>query len=149
MFLINCLHCDFYLFGFYNNYIYSYNIFLRRLFKLFVPLEFKYNKLQFGIRISSIEVRKQKPCIATSLYVCNKTYSIEIHPGAIPFSRPKGFEYFSVCIGVCMHWCLYCLPQQKSFRNGSEVLEETLLDKSCELVSHCSPPPPLFVRGTV
>ena len=31
--------------------------------------------------MSSIVVSKQKPCISTALYVYNKTYSKEIHPG--------------------------------------------------------------------
>ena len=35
----------------------------------------KYNKLQFGIRISAIEVIKQKLRIITALHVDNKTYS--------------------------------------------------------------------------
>ena len=73
-----------------------------KLFKLFRSIEFKHNKLQFGIRISSIEVSKQKLRISTAHFVYNKTYRKEIHPGATPFSRVK-------------HWCLCSLPQQKSF----------------------------------
>ena len=37
-------------------------VFNNKLFKLFISLECKYNKLQFGLRISSTaEVSKQKP----------------------------------------------------------------------------------------
>ena len=44
-----------------------------RLFTQFITLECKYNKLQFGLRISSIEVSKQKLHISTQWQVCNKT----------------------------------------------------------------------------
>ena len=41
--------------------------FKNKLFKLFISLEYKYNNLLFAIRISSIEVIKQKLHISTSL----------------------------------------------------------------------------------
>ena len=40
------------------------------IFKLFISLECKYNMLQFGIRISSIETSKQKLHISTALNQC-------------------------------------------------------------------------------
>ena len=64
-------------------------------FKLFISFECKYNKLQFGIRISSIEVSKPKPHIFAVFYFYSKTYNKEIHPGATPpSSRAKGFSVF-------------------------------------------------------
>ena len=75
--------------------------------KIFISLECKYNKLQFGIRISFIEVRKQKLCISMSLYVYNKIYSNKIHPGMTLVSRAQGFRGFS-----SKHRCLCSLPQQ-------------------------------------
>ena len=60
-----------------------------KLLKPLISIECKYNKLQFGLRITFIEVSKQKLRITTSLYVYNKTYSKEIHLGVIPFSKVK------------------------------------------------------------
>ena len=40
--------------------------FQNTFFRLFISLEYKYNKLQFAIRISSIEVHGQKLRISTS-----------------------------------------------------------------------------------
>ena len=60
--------------GFCKNYIYSYNLFFQSTaLKLSMLLECKYNKLQFGVRISSIEISKQEICISTSFHVYNKT----------------------------------------------------------------------------
>ena len=64
---INRLHSDFIYFIFYNNDI------TNKCFKLFTSLECKYNKLQFGLRISSIEASKQKLLISTAFYAYNKT----------------------------------------------------------------------------
>ena len=98
---------------FYNDYIYAYNFFSKKkLFKLFISLEFKYNKLQFGLGISSIEVSKQKLCISTSLYVYNQTYSKEIHPG------------FQVSI-------VLLTPQRKGIQKQQSSQEETFHDGSC------------------
>ena len=81
-------HTDFNLWVFFITIIFIALTFLKnKLFKLFISLECKYNKLQFGIRISSIEVSKQNLHISLALYVYNTTYSKEIRPGAIPFSR--------------------------------------------------------------
>ena len=55
------------------------HVFKNKLFKLFKS----HNKLQFGIRICSIYVSKQKLHISTTLYVYNKNYSKEIHPGVM------------------------------------------------------------------
>ena len=107
---------------YYNNYIYSYNFSPKKKFNLFISLEWKYNKLQFGIRISSIEARKQKIHISTALYVNNKTYNKEIHPGATPFSRVKGFS-----VSVSFGFCLVFLSRTAS-RKCRDGLEETLLD---------------------
>ena len=77
----------------------------------FQTVECKYNQLQFGVRISSRGVSKQKLHISMPLYVYNKTSSKEIHPEATSFSRSKGFVVFP-----SKHWCLCSLPQQESFQ---------------------------------
>ena len=79
--------------------------------KLFISLEWKYNELQFGLRISSIEVSKQKLCIATLLYVYNKTYDKEIHPGMTPFLRSKGLTLIPGKLR-----CLHSFPMKKGFQ---------------------------------
>ena len=91
--------------------------------KLLLSLECKYNELQFGIRIGSIEVGKQKlhisimPCLQQNLQK-------EIHPGVTPFSREKGSECFPVSIGVCA-----AFPSRGASRNSSKGVEETLIDR--------------------
>ena len=55
----------------------------------------KYNKLQFGIYITTTDVSKLKLCISTSLKFYSKTYRNEIDPGATPFFKEKGFRIFS------------------------------------------------------
>ena len=111
--------------SFYNNYIYSCNFFPgKKLFKLFISLECKYNRLQFGIRIYSIEGSQQKLCIFTAPNVYNKSHSKEIHPGATPFPRVKRFRVFS-----SKHWYLSHLPLQKSFQKLPLRPAETLLDR--------------------
>ena len=58
------------LFADFCNDIYSHYIFSRIIFsKMFILLERKCNKLQFGLEISSIEVSKQKLRISTSLHM--------------------------------------------------------------------------------
>ena len=47
----------------------------------------------------------------------------EIHPGATPFSRVKGFRMFSI-----KPWYLCNLSQQRGYRNCNKNLEETILD---------------------
>ena len=75
--------------------IISYNFFFQnKNFKLFTSLKCKYNKLQFDLRISSIEVSKQMIHITLSLYIYNTTYSKEIHLGATTLSRAKEFSVF-------------------------------------------------------
>ena len=99
----------------HNDYICEFLTFItsifigikNKLFKLFISLECKCNKLQFGIRISSIEVSKQKLCFSMAFNVYNKTYSKEIYPG----TRAKGLRVFS-----SKQWCLSSLPQQESFQ---------------------------------
>ena len=72
-------------------YIYCCNFFFVRikLLKLFMSLECKYNKLQFGIRISSIEVSKQKLHISTSCHSTAKLWRASIlqRDGIQRFSR--------------------------------------------------------------
>ena len=81
--------------GFYYNYFYGYNfffIFQEDTFKLFISLECKYNKLQFGVRFSSIEVSKQKLRISTHhAMLCTTKRKKKIHPGATLFSKATGF----------------------------------------------------------
>ena len=94
----------------YNNFIYSCNfLFFFYLFTFqtvfFISFECKSRKLQFGLRISSIEVSKQKLCITTSLFVYNETCSKDILPGVSPFSRTKGFRVISG-----KHICLCSFP---------------------------------------
>ena len=48
---------------------------MKRLLKLFVSLECKYDKLQFGLRMSSIEV--SKILLPTLCHICNKTLFIQ------------------------------------------------------------------------
>ena len=103
--------CGLIFLNYYYNLFIPITFFSRTNFKLFISLEYMYNKLPFGIRISSIGVGKLKLRIISSLYVYDKMYSKEIHPGVSPFSKAKGFRVFS-----SKHWCLCRLPQQKSFQ---------------------------------
>ena len=50
---------------------YSSNYFVKKLFKRFISLGCKYNKLQLGVRISSIEASRQKLLIIYNK-ICNK-----------------------------------------------------------------------------
>ena len=59
-----------------------------------------HNKLKSGVRISFNEVSKQKPHIFMALYVYNKTYSKEIHPGVTPSQEQNDSEGFPVSIGI-------------------------------------------------
>ena len=93
--------------------IFFQNIF----FKLFISLENNCNKLQIGIRISSIELSRPKLRISTALYIY-KTYSKEIHPGVSPFPKQKDFKVFSrVCPAYLCRRSSYMssLSQKKSF----------------------------------
>ena len=84
---------------------------MKRLFKLFISLECKCNKLQFGIRTSSIDASKQKLRISTAIYVYNKTYSKEIHTGATPFSRAKGFSVSQYALVSILHFSVDEYPE--------------------------------------
>ena len=83
--------------------------FKNTLLKQFISLECKYNKLQFGVRVSSIEVSKQK---RSSLHRAMSTTKFREgnHPGATPFTSEAGFRGFSI-----KHWCL-CSLSQKSLQ---------------------------------
>ena len=85
-------------------------VFCKYIFKPFVSLECKSNKPQFVIRISSIVISINATHLYGSLYL-QQNFSEEIHPGATPFSRVKGFRVFP-----SKHWCLSSLPQQMSFQ---------------------------------
>ena len=80
-----------------------------------LSFEYKHNKLLFGIRISSIEASRQK-LEATHLFItlC-LTYNKEIHPGATPFSRAKGFRVISGKV-----WYLRIFPLKEASRHGSK-----------------------------
>ena len=110
---------------FYNNYIFSYNFFLNFFFlqntlvKPSIPLECKYDKLQFCIRISSSEASKQKLYISTLYHVYNKTYRRKILKCLL--SQMKGFR-------VCKHWSL-CSLSRRASTNSCNVLEAPLLDR--------------------
>ena len=73
----------------------TFNFLKNTFLTLFITLESKYSKLQFGINISSIEVRKQKLCISMC-HCLQQNLQREIHPGATPFSRVKGFRVSSI-----------------------------------------------------
>ena len=94
----------------YNVYIFSYNFFCKnKLFKLFMSLECKYNKLEFGIRISYIEVSRQKlHSFMALLSTTRLTAKKSIQEGVL-FSRTNRFRMFS-----WKHWCLSSHSQQKS-----------------------------------
>ena len=75
--------------------------FKNTLLKLFMSLECKYNKLQFGMSISCIEVNKQKLLISTCATSTTKLTEAN-HPRATPFLKerrdPESFPYrISVC----------------------------------------------------
>ena len=64
--------------------------------KLFISLECKYNKLQFGIRISSIEVSKQKRHISKALMSTTKlTAKKSIQERQFHSQEWKGFRSIS------------------------------------------------------
>ena len=72
---LNLLHTNF-ICGFYNIlFISMYTFFFENRLLIVHIIRVQYNKLQFGLRISSIEASKQKLGIATLLYVYIKTYS--------------------------------------------------------------------------
>ena len=56
--------------------------------------------LQFGVRISSIEVGRQKLHITMSLYK-KKTYSKDIHQEELLSQEGKNPEQFQISIGTC------------------------------------------------
>ena len=65
----------FYLWGFIAIMFISITLFSKNSFeKLFISLESKYKKLQFGIGIRSIVISTQKLCISISCHDYNKTY---------------------------------------------------------------------------
>ena len=82
--------------------------FMTNLFKMFMSLKCRYNKLQFGTRISSFKVSKQKPPIAMSLYFYTKPTVRKL--GAPPFSAVKEFRAIAV-----QHRCLCILPMHTSY----------------------------------
>ena len=83
------------------------------MFKLFISLECKYNKMQFGLRICSTDVSKQKLHISTS--PMSKTYSKELL-----FSESTPPVSIDDCAAV---------PSRRASRNCSRGLEETLFDR--------------------
>ena len=99
--------------SFHNNYIYTF-FYRNTLFKLFTPLECKYNKLKFGVRISSIEVSKQELCISTS---CMSTTKLQKgNPSqSDSFLKSEEIWFFPVSIGVCA-----ALPRRRASRNSSK-----------------------------
>ena len=112
--------------GFYNNYIHNSSLFFNiKLFKLFISIECKYNKLQLGLRISSIGISKQKLCMTMSLYVYRKLTSKE---GAPSFSRVEGFRLIPG-----KHRCLCSFPHRRVSRNSSKARMRLfmILDDSC------------------
>ena len=72
----------------------------KNIFKLFTPLERKCNKLQFGIRISSIEVSKQK--LHISNHAMSTTIITERNPSwsTTILLREETQEYFPLIIGI-------------------------------------------------
>ena len=107
--------------GFYNNYIYSYYfVFKNKLFKPFISLECKCNKLQLGIKISSVEVSKQKLRIArsTAKLTAKKSIQEQLH-----FQERRD----SVCFPVCIVVNAAFLSRRVS-SNYSKSLEAKLLN---------------------
>ena len=109
--------------GLYNNYIYNCTSphFSRIHFWNFISLECKYNELQFGISISSIEVRKQNLCISTSCHVYNKTYRRKsIQEQLLSQAQRVQSVFHSTLVSVQP-------SPARAYRNSSKGLEETLL----------------------
>ena len=101
-----------------------------------MSLECKYNKLQFGIRISSIEAGKsyasQHRSVSTTKLTAKNPFRSD------PFLKNKGIlqSVFSVSIGVCAAFL-----SRRASRNCSKGLEETLLDgvaNESAIVPFCS-----------
>ena len=91
--------------GFITMFIFiAVTFFQDKLFKLFVILECKYYTMQFGIRISSIEVAKKS---YASLYAATKlTAKKSVHERL--FCQGRDSERFPF-----KQWCLCSLFQQK------------------------------------
>ena len=85
---------------------------MKTLFKLFVLLECKYNKLQFGIRISSIEARKQKlyASLRHSLSATKLTAKKNTHERLLS-QEQRDSECFPVSISVCPAFLSRKLPE--------------------------------------
>ena len=83
---------------FYNTIPFSFK---EILLKLFISVERKYNKLQFGIRNSSIDVSKQKLCLSTSCHIYNKTCRRKSIMECLLSQERRDSECFSISIGVC------------------------------------------------
>ena len=94
--------------------------------------------MQFGIRMSAIEISRQ----VTHLYVYNKTYIKKSTLKQLLSQGRKDSECFPVSNGVCpdssvsngvcpaflsKQWCLSSLPQQKSKRNCLDGLKKHFL----------------------
>ena len=133
-------------------------------FKLFTPLECKYNKQQFGIRISAIEASKQKLRISMSLYACNKTYSKKNIQEHVHSQEREDTQWFHVSISACAAFILLrrrrdsrksIKGQKKPFKTAAAIVSffaffklysYLLKKKSTEQVQVISPPPgpPVF-----
>ena len=105
---------------FYDCYIYSYN--LNILLKLFLSLECKYCKFQFGIGISSVEVSKTKAAHFFSS-LCLQQNIQHGNPFTCDFFlKSERIQCFPVSNGVCPAFL------RRAYRNCSEGLEEMLLE---------------------
>ena len=124
---------------------YYFSFFKNTLFKLFISLECKYNKLQFGVVISSTEVSTQKPHTATSCHVYNKTYKRKSIMEHLHSSKRRDSMF------PCKHWCLCSFPQQKSIQNCSKSLEAMILDRVTNMsaIVDFVPPPSPFTCMTI
>ena len=112
--------------GFNKNYIYLYKLFFskNKLFKLTISLEPKYNKLQFVLESAPLR-QANKSYMSLHRAMSTTILQKEIHPGAISFSRAKGFTMFSN-----KHFDVSAVfPSRRVSRNSSKGLEEMLLDR--------------------
>ena len=130
---------------FNNNYIFI--AIKNALLKLFISLECKYNKLHFGIRISSIEVSQQK---LASLHIApclHQNLQKEIHPGTTLSQerRNSDSECFSINIIVCT-----AFPRRRASRKSRSCKSRFLTElRTSQPLLFPPPPPPIFVRMTV
>ena len=106
----------------YNNYINSSLFFQEYNFS---NCRMQIQSLQFGIRIGSIEVSRQKRRHHYVALCLQQNFSEEIHPGVITSSLSEGIPCLST-----KFWYL-CSPHLRriTFRNSIKGMEETLLDR--------------------